>query len=144
MKPSVTALRYAVPVLLFLVLSLSMCISYYPNTVRQDDSAALGRLRRIAEAQYTYAAQHRGKGFACRLEDLSEESEYSGYRFFLSCPSAATDGAAHWNYEVRAEPLEVGKTGFRAYCSTESGVIWYDSKGSGKSCIDFRRQLNLE
>src|SRR5580765_4803586 len=136
MKGSGTALRYTIPVL-FLVLLAAVFIPYHPNTVRQNDSAALGKLRQSGVAQRIYATEHRDKGFACRLEGLSELGQYSGYRFSLSCPSS-TDLAALSRYEVWAEPLEIGKTGFRAYCSTESGVVWYDSTGSGKSCINSR------
>jgi hypothetical protein len=138
MKRYAKALRYAIPALLLL---LVLSIPFHSSTIRQNDAAALGKLRRIGEAQHLYATRYSSKGFACRLEDLSEPSQYSGYIFLLSCPGTGANPAAH--YQVRAEPVKVGKTGLRAYCSTETGVIWYDREGSGQACIDSGRQLDL-
>jgi hypothetical protein len=139
MRGYAKAFWFAIPVLL---LFLALSIPFHLSTIRQNDSAAVGELRRIGEAQHRYATQHPSKRFACRLDDLSEPSQFSGYIFLLSCPSPGTNAAAH--YQVRAEPLVVGKTGLHAYCSTDTGVIWYDGAGSGQACIDSRRQLDLK
>ena len=58
---------------------------HHANTVRQNDSAAIGRIRFIGETQITYARQHPQSGFACALSDLSADALYSGYRFELRC-----------------------------------------------------------
>ena len=109
------------------------------KTIRQNDSAAVGRLRHLGEAQVHYAAQHPKEGFACSLDDLSVTNPYSGYRFLLACDPNPNGGER--KYRLIAEPLEAGKTGERTYCLTEEGLIWYD-EASSANCLAARRPLS--
>jgi hypothetical protein len=136
MKMRISGLWYVSAAVLFCLLVLFRIPAV--RTIRQNDSAAVGRLRRIGEAQLDYAAHHPEKGFACRLSDLSVINPYSGYRFVLAC-DPARNGVVE-KYQLSAEPLEVGKTGKRTYCLTDVGVIWYD-KGSSANCFSAHQVL---
>jgi hypothetical protein len=135
MKAALRVLYFVFPAVLLLLL---VSFPFPTKTVRQNDSAAIGRLRELSNAQLAYAARHPTTGFACRLSDLSVTSSYSGYTFQLQC-DAETNGIVA-KYHLTAEPLEFGRTGTRAYCMTESRVIWYD-QASGTACLGAQRQL---
>jgi hypothetical protein len=110
-----------------------------PNTVEQNDSAAIGRLRRLSEAQDSYAAQNPNKGFACNLSDIAGESQYSGYRFSLVCNHPAGKSSS---YELIAQPLTIGKTGLRTYCITEKKEVWFGADGSASDCLATRQPID--
>jgi hypothetical protein len=45
-------------------------------------------------------------------------------------------------YEATAVPVEHGRTGFHAFCTDESGLLWYDEQGSAATCLVSRRPLH--
>jgi len=64
----------------------------------------------------------------------------SGYKFAVfNCRTDVKTVVTH--YEATAVPTEQGKTGLRAFCTDESGVICYDQQGSAPGCLASRRQL---
>jgi hypothetical protein len=107
--------------------------------VAQNDAAAVNKLRAINVHQVTYSAQHPTEGFACHLSQLMEASEYSGYHLVMRCESSRNEVVA--SYTIVAEPTELGRTGFGAYCTSEGGLVWYDPSGSGTRCLDSRALL---
>jgi hypothetical protein len=122
------------------VLVLFFLIPVHLHNVRANDSAAIGRLRKLGDAQLANADRQPDKGFACNLTDLSFSTPWSGYKFHLECdqePNGRVD-----KYRVIAEPLQIRLTGVRVYCMTESRVVWYDS-ASGEACLSAKRPLNL-
>jgi hypothetical protein len=121
---------------LFLVFS---CFEFRTKTIRQNDSAAVGRLRRLNDAQLAYIASHPTKGFACNMPDLSESEQYSGYKFLLSCDARSSGSVS--SYQLVAQPLEPGRTGLRTYCVTEERQIWYDGNGSVTNCLRARQPI---
>src|SRR5947208_16848939 len=58
------------------LLSLLLVIAFSPHFhdshggIRQNESAAVGRLRKIHDLQSKYAAAHPNEGFACQLQRL--------------------------------------------------------------------------
>ena len=122
------------------VLLLFLFIPVHHKNIRANDSAAIGRLRQLGDAQSAYSDRHPGKGFACTLTDLSLSTPWSGYEFHLGCDQEANGTIA--KYRVTAEPLGIGQTGVRVYCMTEDRIIWYDS-GSRDACLTAKRPVNL-
>lgn len=109
------------------------------KTVLQNDSAAIGKLRRMSEAEMKYVREHPEGGFACSLSELSERDQYSGYKFYLSC-GTGPNGAAS-TFQLVAQPLEQKKTGINTYCVTQDKQIWYDPTGSVQKCLVERRTI---
>jgi hypothetical protein len=109
-----------------------MFYPYHPNTMRQNDSAAIGKLRQLSANQATFAKQNRN-GFACSIAEVSGADEYSGYRFLLQCDKDASGYVR--GYQVVARPIEASKTGMRTYCVTEQQMIWFDERGSATDCL---------
>jgi len=121
-----------------------------------NEASAVGKLRTIITLQDRYTAAHAGNGFACELPLLKppeqrKDTDYdplsflltgtqSGYRFSLAnCGSDANQERVH--YQVTAVPIQQDTTGFWAFCTDESGVIWYDQDGSATNCLAHRRAL---
>jgi hypothetical protein len=120
-----------------------------------NEASAVSGVRTIITLQDQYSAAHAYTGFACELpllkplgqEKLPDHSlelltsgVRSGYRFSLvGCGSDANRAKAH--YQLTAVPVEQNKTGVRAFCADEAGVIWYDLAGSGTNCLASRNAL---
>jgi hypothetical protein len=119
-----------------------------------NESAALVKLRSVVALQNEYAKAHVAKGFACELRLLKpvearDDAEYdplrflttgtqSGYKYSLA--NCRTDAQGVFvQYQVIAVPIEQGKTGSHAFCTDESGVLWYDVEGSATKCLSSRR-----
>jgi hypothetical protein len=128
------------------------------DTSRQhvDQLVAVAKLRQINALQAKYSADHPGKGFSCTLQllwsaDPNASNDYDplqfllsgttfGYRFSLSsCNTDAMGTIVH--YQATALPTPRGVIGYRAFCTDDSGRLWYDPAGSVKNCLAFRRPL---
>jgi len=122
-----------------------------------NESAAVSDLRSITGWENDFAEAHATRGYTCELAELSpKQSERttggydpsdlfgtgmkSGYKFAVfNCRTDVKTVVTH--YEATAVPTEQGKTGLRAFCADQSGVIWYDPQGSAPGCLASRRQL---
>jgi hypothetical protein len=121
-----------------------------PNSRRAaNEAVAVGNLRRIATLQAQYETAHPTKGFSCVLADLKQEpppnnaydpdtflvtDSHAGYTFALGgCETSA--GVKVTRYRATAVPRDPGKSGVRAFCTDQSGGIWYDSGGSAEKCL---------
>ncbi len=118
-----------------------------------NEAVALAKLRSVVTLQNEYARTHATKGFACELHLLkpvgaAEHAEYdplrflttgteSGYKYSLANCRADTKGV-FVQYEISAVPIEQGRTGFHAFCTDHSGVLWYDPEGSATNCLSSR------
>ncbi len=106
-----------------------------------NEAATVSKLRAFSALQTNYLTSHPDKGFACELlllvpQERVENDGYnplrflsagtmSGYRFEIGdCSTDAKGLTAH--YQVSAVPAERGVSGLRAFCTDESGLIWYD------------------
>jgi hypothetical protein len=120
-----------------------------------NEAASVARLRRVNELQNTYVTSNPSRGFACQLpllkpaipvSDSYDPDEFlltgthSGYKFAVTVCRADPNGVIT-QYGVSAVPLEPGKSGFRAFCTNQTGMMWYDSDGSAEHCIASRRTL---
>jgi hypothetical protein len=123
--------------------------------VRQNESAAVGSLRKIHDLQSKYAAAHPKEGFACQLQKLRPaedpntaydpttvllSGEWSGYKFVLAGCTPTEKGVAI-RYQITAVPVARGLTGVRAFCADESGTLFYEENGSATDCLSSRLPL---
>ncbi len=116
-----------------------------PNLLRAriaaNEASAVGSLRVLNTAEITYDTKHPSVGFACDLRDLGSagladkalaEGLKNGYKFALSCSSLQ---GINTRYQIVAEPIVLGTTGTRAFCTDNTGVIRFESSGSGTKCL---------
>jgi hypothetical protein len=113
--------------------------------VAKNEAAAVGRLQRINELEKSYVADRRNSGFACKLERLYEPTqnmqtgEWAGYRFEMGSCSSEKVGVVR--YQVTAVPLRQWVSGVRAFCTDQSGNLFYDSNGSASACLSTQKPL---
>jgi len=123
--------------------------------VAQNESAAVGGLRKLNTLESQYAGAHPNKGFACELPllRLSEKrdnaydpiaallaGDWSGYKFaVVGCVADAEGIVTH--YSITAVPTSPGRTGIRAFCSDQSGQLFYDNEASASQCMAARHGL---
>jgi hypothetical protein len=123
--------------------------------LRQNESAAVGSLRKIHELQSKYAAAHPTEGFTCQLQRLRPaegttdaydpaatlfSGGWSGYKFDLvGC--APTEKGIVLRYQATAVPTARGMTGMRAFCADESGTVFFAEDGSATECLSSRLPL---
>jgi hypothetical protein len=143
-------------ILLFVAAAIIPGLDDRNSRQRANQAAAVGALRTVTELENKYAAAHPEKGFACELPRLrppeqAQEAEYdplgflitrthSGYKFALgNCHADASEVIGH--YQAAAVPTVPGATGFKAFCTDESGILWYDASGSATACLTSRHSL---
>jgi len=122
---------------------------------RQNESAAIGHLHSLNMLQTRYAASHPGEGFACELSLLEPDQkvndqynrpsaplsgQWSGYKFQVVDCGAEPSGIVA-RYRAIAVPVKRGETGNRAFCSDQSGEVFYDPAGSASNCLAKRRPI---
>ena len=143
--------------LLLVLLSIPTLTLDGPNSRRNArEAVAVGNLHRIATLQNEYAVAHPTKGFACELPLLKLtpvtrndydadafllSSDHAGYRISLIGCGPDPAGMVR-RYQITAVPLEPGRSGVRAFCADQAGVLWYDPSGSAANCLATRRTIN--
>jgi len=120
-----------------------------------NESAAVENLQKLTTLQTEYSASHPAKGFSCELAALKpvapSNREYDayqflvteshlGYKFTLSACEIGPNGAVI-HYQATAVPLVPGKSGDRAFCTDQSGVLWYDPTGLAGACLAAHRPI---
>jgi hypothetical protein len=124
--------------------------------VAKNEATAVGSLRKIYELQTAYASGHPDDGFACQLKQLRPKEntpdiygnpmnlltgEWIGYKFeIVGCIQEKNGVFAH--YQVTAVPLRPWSSGVRAFCTDQSGDIFYDRTGSASECLAARHLLH--
>jgi hypothetical protein len=71
---------------------------------------------------------------------LTSAGHYAGYIFSITDCTTGSDGRVT-EYEFSAVPFEPGKSGFRAFCTNDNGVIWTDANGSAGACMANKESL---
>jgi hypothetical protein len=120
-----------------------------------NESAAVSVLRNINVLEKRHAATHVEKGFTCVMTQLRESQLSSdahdssaalltgqsrGYKFALvGCAAEANGVATH--YQVTAVPVKPYGTGVRAFCTDQTGNIFYDHTGTASECLAARQLL---
>jgi prepilin-type N-terminal cleavage/methylation domain-containing protein len=124
-----------------------------PNLLRAkisaNESSAVGSIRTINTSEVSYATTY-GLGYApalanlggvtpctalpasaCLIDPFLSAGTKSGYSFqALPNTGAGTALSPFTGVEVTANPLNVGTTGQRSFCSDQSGVIRFDPAGA--------------
>jgi hypothetical protein len=120
-----------------------------------NESAAVVCLHKVNALEISYSAAHLDKGFACEFtllqaaernsdphhltEALSGES--SGYTFALiGCTPEANGIVTH--YQVTAVPSKPGVSGVRAFCTDQTGQLFYDNDSSVLRCFAARQLVS--
>jgi type IV pilus assembly protein PilA len=124
-------------------------------TKKANDLSAQQSIHAIQQAEIQYSSTYPSNGFACTLPALGGDpnsgapsaagaqilqgdltSGYkSGYIFAITCKDKVTVNSVdrYNSYSVTAVPQTVGRTGDRAFCSDQSGLIKFDPAG-GSNC----------
>jgi hypothetical protein len=126
-----------------------LMVPRFPGAMAAHESSAASTLLTTVTLQDRYATAHPNIGFACELPLLKAVGQqlhpddsweflatgvHSGYRFLLvSCVSEANRARAR--YQVVAVPVEPGKTGVKAFCADQTGVMRFDPDGSAINCL---------
>jgi hypothetical protein len=139
--------------LLLIVLVFAFSPRFIDSGSRQNESAAVGSLRRIHDLQSKYAATHPNEGFACQLQRLRQgdhatndydpataplSGQWSGYKFVLVECTPAKNGIVI-RYQLAAFPITRGLTRVRAFCTDESGTLFYTQNSSATECLSSRK-----
>jgi len=144
------ARRFLVAFIVVFVSAVCCLVIFVPNTSRiaLNQSSAFQRMQDLNLAEHNYAAQHRDAGFACNLGDLGKQGlvdgllasgTRSGYHFDIQCPQNGSQLAT--SYMVIAVPVEPGRTGKYAFCTDQSGEIWYGENGLTADCLARHKPL---
>jgi hypothetical protein len=141
-----------------LLLSFLVVFAFSPHFhdshagIRQNESVAVGSLRKIHDLQSKYASGHPNEGFACQLQRLrpAEDTttaydpttamlggEWSGYKFALAGCTPTEKGIVI-HYQITAVPITRGLMGARAFCTDEFGTLFYAESGSATECLSSR------
>jgi hypothetical protein len=127
-----------------------------PNSHRAAcEATAVGNLRKLTTLQNSYSRSHPEKGFACQLSLLKSSSPsggdydpeefllldtYAGYKIALDgCEPGPKGLVTH--YRAIAVPDRPGKSGVRAFCTDQTGALWYDASGSADNCVAKRQSI---
>ena len=126
----------------FVVLTPSFHDKYFG--IAKNEATAVGSLRKIYELENAFAAAHPDNGFACQLKELRPAEnvpdvysngmklltgEWIGYKFeIVGCTQGKNGIVDH--YQVTAIPLRPWSSGVRAFCTDQSGTIFYEQTGS--------------
>ena len=120
-----------------------------------NETSAQQSVRAINMAQSQYNTMYPSNGYACNLSQLGGDSHSgpptptsaqvlqqdlatgikSGYQFSIgNCIKNTSSGSDRvTGYSVLAQPLTVGHSGNRSFCSDETGQIKFDPAG-GTNC----------
>ena len=113
-----------------------------PNLIKSkmaaNEASAVGSLRTVNTAELTYSSTY-GTGFtdlptlgsSGMLDNVLSSGTKSGYTF-AATPStgSGTTVDPYLGYTAKGTPLS-GSTGTRQFCSDESGVIRFETSGTG-------------
>jgi type IV pilus assembly protein PilA len=143
-------------VMAIITVLMLIAIPSYLNYVRlANETSAVKSIQTISQAQTQFSMQYPLSGYACNLTALGGDSHSgppsatsaeilppdlasgvkSGYQFTISnCIKNSDNGSDRvTGFTVVAQPITVGRTGNRTFCSDEAGQIKFDPAG-GTNC----------
>jgi type IV pilus assembly protein PilA len=143
-------------VMAIITVLMLIAIPSYLNYVRlANETSAIKSIQTISQAQTQFSMQYPVSGYACTLLALGGDPHSgppsatsaqilppdlaagvkSGYQFAISnCIKNSQNGSDRvTGFTIMAQPLTVGRTGNRTFCSDESGTIKFDPAG-GTNC----------
>ena len=123
--------------------------------VAKNESTAVASLRKIHDLENEYATAHPDNGFSCQLKQLRPTEntadvygkhmnlavgEWVGYKFeIVGCTPEKNGVLTH--YQVTAIPLRPWASGVRAFCTDQSGSVYFDLNGSASECMTTKQLL---
>jgi len=128
-----------------MILATLAIIHVLKARVLASETAAVGAVRTILQAQTSYAATYPELGYAPSLTALGPGSgtptaaaaglvdsqlasgSRQGYTFALT---ASGSGGRNDAFELTAVPQAIGRTGNRGFCGDQTNVIKYSADGS--------------
>ena len=123
--------------------------------VAKYEADAVGGLAKINSLEKQYAASHPDKGFACELVVLRPQENgtdasgqvsellngpQSAFKFAFAACGPEANGIVT-QYQIFAVPVRPGITGIRAFCTDQTGKLYYDLSGSASECLALRREI---
>ena len=154
--------KFLTKLLTGLVLSFAVLMLFSPwfhdkyFGVAKYEADAVGSLDKINSIENRYVASHPDKGFTCELgalraqasgTDVSEQisgllsGQRTGYKFAFAGCTPDTNGIVT-HYQIFAIPIGPGRTGIRAFCTDQTGKLFYDLNGSPSQCLATRREIS--
>ena len=153
------ARRLSVLVLLLLALyglfRLFLYFGLNHHPVYEHEDRVVATLKQLNSLQAKYSVENPDKGFTCQLallfsvvptedplwrNEIFVTGSLHDYRFaFRGCQPDADGKVTH--YELAATPEKPGATGIRAFCTDQTGTLWYDVEGSAHTCLSARRPV---
>ena len=109
--------------------------------------SAMVRIRSVVAAEAEFAKAHPEVGYTCALSQLPQddliaslirEPRKNGYAFQIDGCGLLVNGKPNRTYHVMARPLH---SHLPAFCTDQSGVVWYDESGSVDLCLARRVPL---
>jgi len=108
----------------------------------------VARLILLTSIKKEYAEKHAREGYVCDLAKLGARAQLrrdydpgffstgkrAGYSFLISGCETASDTAVR-HYRITAVPLEPDKSGWRSFCTDETGVLRHTLDASAESCF---------
>jgi prepilin-type N-terminal cleavage/methylation domain-containing protein len=148
-----------IELLIVVAIILIIAAMAIPNLLRSrmaaNEASAVGSVRTINTSAVVYASTYQDIGFpttlaslggvepctassaqACLLDQVLAAGTKGGYTFVWT----GDGNTPSVGYVIDATPVSVGTTGQRMFCSNESGVINYDTSGSGCTSASFELQ----
>lgn len=143
-------------VMAIITVLMLIAIPSYLNYVRlANETSAVKSVQTISQAQTQFSMQYPSSGYSCSLQALGGDPHSgppsatsaeilppdlasgvkSGYQFTITncVKDTANGGDRVTGFTILAQPLTVGRTGNRTFCSDESGLIKFDPAG-GTNC----------
>jgi type IV pilus assembly protein PilA len=132
---------FSVAIMPFILIIAAIAI---PNLLRAriaaNEASAVNEIRTVNAAEVSFNASRRG--YTCSLSDLQEfagdalaTGQRHGYILELSGCESEASGGPNAHYQVTARPQHYNRSGMRAFCSDEGGVIRFDTMGSPEKCL---------
>ncbi len=141
-------------VAIILIIAAIAIPQFLSAKIRANEAAAVQNLRTVSSAQVTYMSYFPTQGFADDISKLggmpgpitpassqildwvlgcpSQPCPRSGYNFSIE----SVVGAPPSEYKAVGVPMDIGRTGNKGYCSTQSNLIMVDPNGA-TACTDF-------
>ena len=133
-------------VAIILIISAIAIPSYLRSRIQANEASAASSLRMINMAAVAYSSTYSSIGYptnladmgggvpctpsstsACLLDEIIALGTKSGYTFVWTGDGATPSSS----YALAATPLSVGSSGQRMFCTDQTGLIRFETSGSG-------------
>jgi hypothetical protein len=104
--------------------------------------SVIGTMRELIGSEKRYAEAHPDVGYTCELSALSQDGLLTSpfengvknrYKFEITGCSDKDGKLPNTQFRLTARPL---MRDWEAWCSDQSGVLWYEANGSVEKCLE--------